>query len=70
MLVISLITTEPLSSVKLTHDGGKPAIARIPRHAMLKQLGPSRLRGMVEIDWLGGRYAVFIEDLERRARPA
>jgi hypothetical protein len=70
MSATEMITTEPLSTVKLNPNGGKPAITRIPRHAVVKQLGPSKLNGMVDIDWLGVRYAVFVEDLQRRARPA
>ncbi|HZT38526.1 MAG TPA: hypothetical protein VFA28_11545 [Bryobacteraceae bacterium] len=66
-----LVLTRELAGIKLSRpDGAAGALYRIPAHSAVRCLRPSKMSGMVEIEWQGETYAVFEQDLEARSMSA
>jgi hypothetical protein len=64
----TLVLTRELVGVKVNDSsGGVGPVFRIPASSHVRPVHPSRMSGMVVVDWQGERYAVFDEDLRERA---
>jgi hypothetical protein len=67
MAIVRLRTASTLAAIKLIDNARRGLITQIPPEEIVERDAESApVAGLIDITWRGGRYAIFVADLDDR----